>query len=562
MNLRHSAAHLLAHAVTELYPDTLLTIGPATAEGFFYDFLPTKNFKEEDLPKIAERMTEIVRRNFPLTHTQVPTAEARTLFAHNRFKLELIDAINSDTVGIARQGEFIDLCKGGHVAATGLLGNFKLTGLSGSYWRADRTNQALQRISGIIFPTAEELASYEQQREELLKYDHRKLGTQLDLFSFHDEGVGFPFFHPKGTKILNTLTHYLRTLHGQGGYQEIKTPILLKDTLWKQSGHYAHFKQNMYFCMIDNNSYAVRPMNCPGSILIYRQRPRSYRELPLRLAEFGLVHRHELSGVLNGLFRVRAFTIDDAHIYCTPAQIESEISDAIRLVYTVLKKFNFTDITVAVSTRPADSMGSDTLWEQATNALTSALDIQKIPYEVHPGEGAFYGPKIEFRIKDSLGRLWQCGTIQVDFCQPDNFDLSYVSPQGTFERPVIIHRAIYGSLERFFGILLEHYRGAFPFWLAPVQMRILTITSDVSDYAHTILDQLLMAGFTAEIDNSGSPINAQIRDAQQEKIPWMLVIGKKEKEAQTVTLRTREGAQEFGLTLDQIITRGHNLSNC
>ena len=553
--IRHSCAHLLAQAVTELYPNTLLTIGPPTKEGFFYDFLPATNFKEEDLPKISERMHEIVKRNLPLTHEQMSKEEARVLYKNNPYKLELIDQIPGDTVGIARQGDFYDLCRGGHVASTGELGNFKLLNISGSYWRADRNNQALQRITGTAFATAKELRTYETRIEEAQKYDHRKLGKQLDLFSFHEEGPGFPFFHAKGQKVVQLLKDAMRKILNQQNYKEISTPIMLSDDLWKQSGHYAHYKDNMFFSEIEKKSYAVKPMNCPGSILVYKERPRSYRELPLRLAEFGLVHRYELSGVLHGLFRVRSFTQDDAHIYCTSAQIEEEVHTLIRTIQQVLNMFGFEHISIGLSTKPKNAMGSDELWQQATDALKNALDRSGVAYRIQEGEGAFYGPKIEFGIEDSMGRSWQCSTVQLDFFQPQNFDLHYIAPSGQKEQPVMIHRVIYGSMERFFGMLLEHFKGNLPFWLAPVQIKVLTITDEQKPYAQQIMQKLITQGIRAELDESSDPISGKIKAAQLEKVPWMLVAGQKEVDQNTVTLRYRDGKQEFGLTLDQVLDK-------
>jgi threonyl-tRNA synthetase len=553
--LRHSAAHLLGHAVSELFPGTLLTIGPATDDGFFYDFLPSNNFKEENLEIIAKRMKEIVARKLPITHEPMAKTEARKLYKNNKFKLELIDGIEGDTVGIARQGDFYDLCKGGHVANTSELGNFELLYVAGSYWRADKNSDALQRIYGTIFFTPQELATYQQQREDALKYDHRKLGKELDLFSFHLEGTGFPFFHAKGKKILNIMTDYLRNLLAKADYKEVGTPAMLSDELWRRSGHYAHYKDNMYFCMVEDKQYAVKPMNCPGAILIYQERPRSYRELPLRLAEFGHVHRFELSGVLHGLFRARAFTIDDGHIFCTREQIAQEVKTAIDLTYEVLKKFGFETINVAVSTKPENAMGDDALWQTATNALTESLTAAGITYIIQEGEGAFYGPKIEFHIKDSMGRSWQCGTIQIDFFQPINFDLTYVAPSGTKERPVMIHRAIYGSFERFLGILIEHYKGALPFWLSPVQARLLTITDAQKPYAESVARELEAVGVRVEIDQSSDPLSGQIKSAQLAKIPWMIVIGGKEVENKVVTVRYRDGKQEMGLKIEDLIER-------
>jgi len=559
--LRHSAAHLLAHAVLELYPETILTIGPATEEGFFYDMLPMHNFKESDLEPIAQRMREIADRNLPLTHEEMPKAQARELFKHNKFKLELIDQIPGETVGIATQGNFVDLCRGGHVASTGLLKNFKLLHISGSYWRADRNNQPLQRISGTAFFTPEELAAYEKQQEELAQFDHRVIGKQMDLFSFHDEGVGFPFFHPKGQAVINTMKRYMHSLQAPHNYQEISTPTMLSQELWKRSGHYAHYRDKMYFSKVDEQTYAIKPMNCPGAILTYKTRPRSYRELPLKLSEFGHVHRHELSGVLHGLMRVRAFTQDDAHIFCTIDQVEQEIATIMNMISTMLHKFGFTKINVAISTRPQDSIGSDELWEKAIQALKNALDSSGRPYAIKEGEGAFYGPKIDIDIEDSMGRHWQCGTVQVDFFQPENFDISYVAASGKKERPVIIHQAIYGSLERFFAIVLEHFKGNLPFWLAPIQARILTITDEQKEYAHTIYNLLKQAGVRVEIDLTSDPLAGQIKSAQLEKIPLMVVIGKKEMAQEQVTLRHRDGKQEMGITLPALLEKVATLNN-
>ncbi len=553
--LRHSAAHLLGHAVIELFPHTQLTIGPATKDGFFYDFLPHHNFKEEDLAPIEARMHELVKKNLPIEHKQISKEDARALYKNNPFKLELINEIPGDTVGLATQGDFYDLCKGGHVASTGLIKAFKLESISGSYWRADKTKQPLQRISGIAFFTQQDLDAYLQRKEDALKYDHRRLGKQLDLFSFHDESPGSAFFHNKGMIIRNIMISYLRDLLQKADYQEILTPVLLNASLWKQSGHYTHYKNNMYTCIIEDEEFAIKPMNCPGSILIYRERPHSYRELPLRLAEFGLDHRYELSGVLHGLMRVRSFTQDDAHIYCSVSQIEQEIINMATMTFQVYKKFGFTDVAVYVTTRPEGSMGNEAQWETATTALKKALDTMKVPYTVKEGEGAFYGPKIEFHIKDSMDRSWQCGTIQVDFVQPENFDLTFITSEGTKERPVMIHRAIYGSLERFFAIFLEHHKGNIPFWIAPVQARILTITDAQKEYARDLMMKLKEHGLRAELDTSSDQISGQIKTAQIERIPWMLVIGKKEVEQNTITLRHLDGKQEFGLTLDALVAR-------
>lgn len=558
--MRHSAAHLLAHAVMELHPDTKLTLGPPTAHGFFYDCLPTKNFKEEDLPALEQRMREIADRNLPLTHEQMSKDQARQLYKDNPFKLELIEGIPGDTVGIARQGDFYDLCRGGHVASTGAIKHFKLTAISGSYWRADKNNAPLQRISGTAFLTQEDMEKEEQRRLDAQMYDHRRLGKQLDYFSFHDEGVGFPFFHPKGKIIINGLRNFMRSILQENGYKEIETPTMLSDELWRQSGHYAHYKNNMYFSDVEEKSYAIKPMNCPGSILIYKERPRSYRELPLRLMEFGKVHRHELSGVLHGLFRVRSFTIDDTHIYCTLDQVEKEILNILKMVVRVMKAFGFEHIKIALSTKPDNAMGDDATWTKAVNGLKNALDAAHLAYKLQEGEGAFYGPKIEIKINDSMDREWQCGTIQLDFFQPENFDLSYIGTDGQSHRPVMLHQAIFGSLERFLGIILEHHKGHLPFWLSPIQARILPISSEQRTYAQELAHELKHKGIRVEVDQSSDTLAAQIKDAQLAKIPWMLVVGKKEATAKTATLRHADGRQEPGLTWEQLGKKAHELS--
>lgn len=554
--LRHSAAHLLAHAISELFPTTLFTIGPATEQGFFYDFLATPTLKEDDLFVIEARMYDIATRNLPITHEFVSKEKARELFKNNKFKLELIDNLEESLVGISRQGDFYDLCRGGHVGSTGELKHFRLLNISGVYWRGDKNNPQLQRVSGVVFATAQELAAFEKQREEALKYDHRKIGKELDLFSFQAEGTGFPFFHPKGMVVINELKAFMRGLLAQYGYHEIATPIVLNESLWKTSGHAYHYRENMYFLTIEDTSYAIKPMNCPGAFLVYKNRPHSYRELPMRLAEMGICHRHELSGVLHGLFRVRAFTMDDTHIFCTPAQLEGEIDRVLnQIIFKVLAKVGFEKIRLALATRPEKSMGSDEQWERATAALRLALEASNRPFVVNEGEGAFYGPKIEVGIEDSMGRVWQCGTVQVDFCQPENFDLTYIASSGAKERVVVIHHAIYGSLDRFFGILLEHHKGHLPFWLAPVQARVLTISADQEEYGTAVLKKLFAAGMRVEIDASADALSAKIKAAQIEHVPWMIIVGGKEAAAGTVTLRKTDGTQEMGLSVETLIER-------
>lgn len=553
--LRHSAAHLLAQAITELYPNTQLTIGPATKEGFFYDFLPEHNFKETDLPIIEQRMKELAAQDLKITHEEISKEQAREIYKNNPFKLELIDGIPGDTVGFSRQGDFYDLCRGGHVASTKELKSVMLTGISGSYWRADQNNQALQRISGTAFFNDKELRTYIAHKEAAAKYDHRKLGKEMDLFSFQEEGAGFPFYHPKGTFIINKLKEFIRNVWQNNGYQEIITPMILDVALWKQSGHYENYKKHMYFSTIEEKEYAVKPMNCPGSILVYKQNLHSYRELPLRLAEFGHVHRYELSGVLHGLFRVRAFTQDDTHMYCAPENMEQQIISSINTIEKIWTLFNFKDIHYAVSTKPENAIGSDDLWDTAIAALKNGLTKAGKEFEIYEGEGAFYGPKIEVSIFDSMGRAWQCATLQVDFFMPQNFDVYFINNKGEKQQPVILHQALLGSLERFFGIILEHFQGHLPFWICPTQIHVIPITSEQEAYARTISQALKDKGLRAELDESNEPLSAKIKKAQLQKIPWMLVVGAKEMENNTITLRHVNGKQEFGLTLETILQR-------
>ncbi len=553
--LRHSAAHLLAQAVTELFPKTKLTIGPATKDGFFYDFQPEQSFKESDLQAIEKRMKELAAQDLEITHEEISKEEARKIYKDNPFKLELIDQIPGDTVGFSKQGNFYDLCRGGHVASTKELKAVMLTGTSGSYWRADQNNPALQRISGTAFFTDKELRTYLKQKELLAKYDHRKLGKDMDLFSFQEQGTGFPFYHPKGAFIINQLKDFVRSIWRRHSYQEIITPTTLDVSLWKDSGHYDHYKNHMYFSEIEKKEYAIKPMNCPGSILVYKQHLHSYKQLPLKLAEFGHVHRFELSGVLHGLFRTRAFTIDDTHIYCTPEQIEQEIVESVKIIDQILSSFGFENIHYAVSTKPENAMGDDALWDTATEALKNGLKAAGKEFDIYEGEGAFYGPKIEVTICDSMGREWQCSTIQADFFLPQNFKLYYIDNQGKKQTPVIIHQALLGSLERFFGIILEHFKGHLPFWLCPVQIKVIPITSDQQAYAQKITQSIKDIGIRTTLDESSEPLSAKIKTAQLARIPWMLVVGQKEMDNNTITLRHVTGKQEFGLNLDEILKR-------
>jgi len=560
-NIRHSAAHLLAQAVLDLYPKTIITIGPVTENGFFYDFLPEKNFKEEDLKIIEKRMRELAKKKFEITGKQVSKQEARELFKNNRFKLELIDQIEDETVGVYTQGDFVDLCKGGHVTTTKEIKHFKLMSISGAYWRADRSGTALQRITGVAFASKQELYDYLKLLEDAKKYDHRKLGKELKLFSFHDQAPGMPFFHHKGLILYRKLVGFTRSLQ-EGLYQEVRTPEIMNEQSWKTSGHYENYSDIMYFTKTaDGETNCVKPMNCPGGILMYKEGLHSYRDLPMRVAEFGVVHRFELSGVRHGLLRVREFTQDDAHIYCTPEQTEQEIIGCLDLIKKVYKPFKFNKISFAVSTRPKKSIGTEAMWQQATDALCRGLERSDTPYVILEGEGAFYGPKIEVRVEDAMGREWQLGTIQVDFNLPERFEIEYIDTDQSRKTPVMIHRAIMGSIERFMGIILEHFKGVFPFWLAPEQVRVLTITEKQDAYAQDIFKKLRARNIRVECDSSGDQISAQIRRAQLEKIPVMLVLGAKEQENNTVTIRYVDGKQEFVLTLDMVYEKLDSLNS-
>ena len=557
--VRHSAAHLLAQAVLELFPTTKLTIGPVTETGFFYDFLPEKNFKEEQIELIENKMREIAARNLKITGKDISKEEARRLFAGNQFKLELIDQIPDTTVTVYQQGDFVDLCKGGHVTSTKEIKYFKLTGISGAYWRADRTGIALQRIAGVAFATKEDYDAYLKHIEEAERYDHRRLGQQLDLFTFHDEAPGMAFFRHKGQVLYNNLINFTRTLQ-EGSYEEVRTPMIMSEALWKTSGHYDNYKDMMYFTSTaDGEVNCVKPMNCPGGVLMYKEKLHSYRDLPLRAAEFGMVHRFELSGVRHGLLRVRQFTQDDAHIYCTPEQAEQEIVGCLELVEKVYAPFHFKKIAMAVATRPDKSMGTEAMWKMGTDALCHALERRGTPYTINPGEGAFYGPKIEVRVEDAMGREWQLGTVQVDFNLPMRFELEYIDADQSRKAPVMIHRAIMGSVERFMGIVLEHFKGNLPLWLAPEQARVLKITDNQAAYAQQVCARFKAAGLRVTLDESSDQISAQIKRAQVEKVPWMVVVGQKEAAAGTLTLRHPDGKQEFGVTVEQLLERAKKM---
>jgi len=535
---RHSSSHILASAVLSLFPDALPTIGPAVEDGFYYDFDVKKSFSPKDLVKIEQKMHDIIKKNERFKRIELSKEKALNMFKKNPYKIELIKEFRDEKITAYKLGSFMDLCRGPHVPSTGKIKAFKLTKVAGAYWRGRAEEKQLQRIYGISFPEKRELKKHMDLLKEAEKRDHRKLSKELDLFSLHDEGPGFPFYHPKGMIIINLLKDFWRQEHNKAGYKEIQTPILLNKRLWEQSGHWDHYKENMYFTKIDDQDYAIKPMNCPGGILIYKERVHSYRELPLRVGEMGLVHRHELSGVLAGLFRLRCFTQDDAHIFMRPDQIKDEIIGVINLVDKFYKIFGF-EYHVELSTRPEDAMGSLEQWNIAEKGLENALKAKKMKYKLNVGEGAFYGPKIDFHIKDCLGRTWQCATIQLDFAMPDKFDLFYIGEDGQKHKPVMIHRVIYGSLERFFGILIEHYAGKFPLWLSPVQVRILTVADRFNEYAEKVKNKF-EEHLRVELDSRSESVSYKVREAQLAKINYILVVGEKEQKGNTVNVRTRD----------------------
>lgn len=536
----HSTSHIMAQAVKELFPQAKFAIGPAIKDGFYYDFDLDRSFTPEDMVVIEKKMEEIIDRNLPLKRIEVSREEANKLFEERKedYKVELLRDLQDDMVTLYQQGDYIDLCKGPHIASTGKIKAFKLLSIAGAYWRGNEKNKMLQRIYGISFDKKSELNNYLRLIEEAKKRDHRKLGKELELFSMHDEGVGFPFFHPKGMVLRNILEDYWKEEHYKSGYTEVKTPIILNKSLWMKSGHWDHYKENMYFTKIDEEDYAIKPMNCPGGILIYKCTHHSYRDLPLRMGELGLVHRHELSGVLHGLFRVRCFTQDDAHIFMTPEQIKDEIKGVIDLTDRIYKTFGFS-YHVELSTKPENAMGSDEIWEIATNSLEEALIDKKINYVVNEGNGAFYGPKIDFHLKDCIGRSWQCGTIQLDFIMPEKFDLFFINKEGDKEKPVMLHRTILGSMERFIGILIENFAGAFPLWLAPVQVKLLPIADRHIKYGKDLIKKLTKYNIRVELDEVNDKIGAKIRKTELEKIPYMLIFGDKELEEGLVSVRKR-----------------------
>ncbi|WP_027626870.1 threonine--tRNA ligase [Clostridium lundense] len=555
--LRHTGSHILAQAVKRLYPNVKLAIGPAIDTGFYYDFDADFTISPEMLSDIEKEMAKIVKEDIQLERFELPREEAIKLMEEKNepYKVELIQDLPEDAViSFYKQGDFVDLCAGPHVPSTGKVKAIKLLSVAGAYWRGNEKNKMLQRIYGTAFTKKSELDEYLNMLEEAKKRDHRKLGKELDLFSIHEEGPGFPFFHPKGMIVRNILEGFWRERHTEAGYDEIRTPIILNEALWHQSGHWDHYKENMYFTKIDEEDYAIKPMNCPGSILVYKSSLHSYRDFPLRLGELGLVHRHELSGALHGLMRVRCFTQDDAHIFMTKEQIKDEILNVIKLIDNFYKTFGF-EYFVELSTRPEDSMGSDEDWEAATNGLIEALNAAGLPYIVNEGDGAFYGPKIDFHLKDCIGRTWQCGTIQLDFQMPERFDLAYVGPDGEKHRPVMVHRVVFGSIERFIGILIEHFAGAFPTWLAPVQVRVMNITDAQKDYVKEVANKLKANGIRVEIDERNEKIGYKIREAQLQKIPYMIIVGDKEMNENKIALRTRKGGDLGAMSLDEFISK-------
>ena len=553
--IRHTCAHIMAQAIQHLFPDVKFAIGPAIANGFYYDLDSEHIFTPEDLQAIEKEMAKIVKQNIPLVRAEIPRQEALDMFAakDEKYKVELITDLPEDAViSTYTQGDFTDLCAGPHCPSTGRVKAFKLQSIAGAYWRGNEKNKMLQRIYGTAFASKEELDAYLHMLEEAAKRDHRKLGKELDIFALMEEGPGFPFFLPNGMIIRNTLIDYWRQVHKRYGYEEIKTPMILNRALWERSGHWDHYKENMYFTEIDEMDYAVKPMNCPGGMLVYKIHPHSYKELPIRAGELGLVHRHELSGALHGLFRVRCFTQDDAHIFMMPSQIRQEIKNVITLFDEVYATFGL-KYHAELSTRPENSIGDDATWELATDGLRDALEDCGLEYIINEGDGAFYGPKIDFHLQDSIGRTWQCGTIQLDMQLPERFDLTYTGEDGLKHRPVMIHRVVYGSIERFIGILIEHYAGAFPAWLAPCQVRILNITDNQKEYAHAIAEKMDALGLRVWVDDRNEKLGYKIREAQVKKVPYTLVVGDAEMESGSVNVRKRGEGDKGAMPVDEFI---------
>ena len=554
----HTASHVMAQAVKRLYPDTKLTIGPAIENGFYYDFDVETPFGPDDLEKIEKEMKKIIKENYPIEKFELPVDEAIKLMQDKDepYKIELINehAGKGEAISFYKQGEFTELCAGPHIPEMKVIKAFKLTNCTGAYWRGDAKNKMLCRVYGIAFPKASMLEDYLQMLEEAKKRDHRKIGKELELFTIMEEGPGFPFFLPKGMDLKNALIDYWREVHKKAGYLEIQTPMILNRALWERSGHWDHYKDNMYTTVIDDEDYAIKPMNCPGGILVYKTKMHSYKDLPLRMGELGLVHRHELSGALHGLMRVRCFTQDDAHIFMTREQIKDEIKGVVQLIDSVYSTFGF-EYHIELSTQPEDSMGAKEDWDIATEALRNAITELGYDYEVNEGDGAFYGPKLDFHLTDCLGRTWQCGTIQLDFQLPERFELEYIGADGEKHRPIMIHRVVFGSIERFIGILTEHFAGAFPTWLAPVQVKFLPIADRHADYAREIMEKLEAKGIRCELDDRSEKTGFKIRAAQMEKVPYMIIVGDKDVEAGTVSVRSRKNGDEGATTVDEFVAR-------
>ena len=551
----HTASHIMAYAIQELYPDTKFAIGPSTETGFYYDLDLEHRFVEEDFKAIEDKMKEIAKKDLPVEKIEISREEALKYFKEKGqdYKVELINDLPADEkITMYKIGDFLDLCKGPHLLSTKKIKAIKLLSIAGAYWRGDSNNKMLQRLYGIAFEKQSQLEEYITRREEAEKRDHRKLGKELDLFSMHEEGPGFPFFHPNGMILRNNLLNWWRGVLEENGYGEILTPIILNEALWHRSGHWDHYKDNMYFTKIDDGDYAVKPMNCPGSILVYNSNNHSYRDLPIRLAEYGIVHRHELSGALHGLFRVRTFTQDDAHVYCLFSQVKDEVFKMIDLADYLYSTFGF-KYSIELSTRPDDYMGELDAWNLAEKSLKEALEEKNLPYTINEGDGAFYGPKIDFHLEDAIGRTWQCGTIQLDFQLPENFDLTYVDENGERQRPVMLHRALLGSVERFMGILIEHFAGKFPLWLSPVQVEVIPVSDKFKDFAESIADKLHAAGLRVHLDGRAEKVGYKIREAQVKKINYMLVIGEKEETSGKLSVRKRNGEEVQDVDVDEFI---------
>ncbi|MFR8039708.1 MAG: threonine--tRNA ligase [Anaerovoracaceae bacterium] len=554
LKYRHTTSHIMAQAVKNLWPDVKLAIGPAIENGFYYDFDMDHKISDQDLLKIQKEMKKIIKANYPLERFELPREEAIKFMEDKGedYKVELIkDLPEDEVISFYKQGDFTDLCAGPHMESTGQIKAVKLQSVAGAYWRGDVNRKMLQRVYGTCFPTQEELDEYLKRLEEAKKRDHRKIGKEMDLFALYDEAPGFPFFLPKGMIIRNELENFWKMEHRKRGYEEIKTPLIMNEQLWRTSGHWDHYKDNMYFTKIDDEDYAIKPMNCPGSLLVYKRKIWSYRELPVRMGELGQVHRHELSGALHGLMRVRTFTQDDAHIFMLPEQIKDEVVGVLKLIDDIYKMFGFT-YHIELSTKPENSMGTEEEWETAENALSEAIQSIGAPYVINEGDGAFYGPKLDFHLEDSIGRTWQCGTIQLDMQMPQRFDITYVGPDGEKHRPVMIHRAIFGSIERFIGILTEHFAGKFPLWIAPVQVKLLTVTEKFVDYASEVAKKFEDAGIRAETDLRNEKIGYKLREARNERNPYICIIGEKEVETRNLTVRNNKTGEQFEMTPDEL----------